>query len=300
MDKIVEELVCNWINPEQNGSYSPPYVVNPKVAVMKKLVFLLIIVLATPAAEAQQSVGSGSGFSNLGGGTGGFGNAGGATGGTGTSAAGSATAGAPTGFGFSSSTTSGPFSSFTNNFAGTPLTSSFSTGTTGAGMTGRGATGMGGMSMGMGGMGMGMGGMGMGGMGMGGMGMGGMGMGGMGMGGMGMGGGRGRAQQGGMGQQQQQYALRPTLKLGFEASPPNSQIRTQQIQRTMARIPQASRFVGTNVQVDGSTAVVSGSLDKRQADLLKQILLLEPGIYKVDMSKVNDASASDKSAAAGR
>lgn len=159
-------------------------------------------------------------------------------------------------------------------------------GTTTTGRTG----GMGGGMMGMGGMG-GMGMMGMGGMGMG---MGGMGMG---MGGMG---GRGGQQQGGRGGmggtgQQQQYTLRPTVKLGFDVPMPNSQARSQQIQVTMARLPEPSRFAGANISIDGRKAIVSGSVDKNQRELLKRLLLLEPGIYEVDMSKLVSATAGESS-----
>lgn len=139
--------------------------------------------------------------------------------------------------------------------------------------------GLGGIGGGMmGGMGGGMGMMGMGGMGMGGMGMGGMGMGGMG----GMG--RNQQQNQRMGANgQQQYTLRPTLKLGFAPTLPSNEIRSSQIQTTMARIPQAQQFAGVNVQVSGNTAFVSGNIAPDQAQVLRRLLMLEPGIYQVQL-----------------
>jgi len=133
------------------------------------------------------------------------------------------------------------------------------------------------------GMGMGMGMSGMGGMGMGGMGMG---MGGMGMGGMGMG-------RSGM-QQQSQTKVRPTVVLGFEVARPSPQQRAQQVQLNLTRLPQPQRFAGVTVQVEGNRAVVSGSLkEPKDADLLRQLLLLEPGVFQVDMQQMESNSSED-------
>lgn len=121
-----------------------------------------------------------------------------------------------------------------------------------------------------------------------GMGMGmGMGMGGFGMGGMGgMGGGMGGF---GMQQQQSQTKVRPTVVLGFEVARPSSQQRAQTVRLTLDRLPQAQRFAGVAVEIDGSRAVVSGSLkDPKDAELLRQLLLLEPGVYQVDMQQLNN------------
>ena len=233
---------------------------------MRKFIFVTLLVLASSSANAQFGSNTGN-TSNTGGTTGG-----GMTGGN------AATTGA-------ASTQFGQAFNFgSNGFAATGMTSPFGNTTT----TGR----TGGM-MGMGGMG-GMGMMGMGGMGMG---MGGMGMGGMGMGGMG---GRGGQQQGGRGGmggtgQQQQYTLRPTVKLGFDVPMPNSQARSQQIQVTMARLPEPSRFAGANISIDGRKAIISGTVDKSQREVLKRLLLLEPGIYEVDMSKLASATAGESS-----
>jgi hypothetical protein len=141
-------------------------------------------------------------------------------------------------------------------------------------------------------------------MGMGGMGMGmGMGMGGMGMGGMGggRGGQTGRGGAGGMGGTQQQYQIRPTVKLGFEVARPTSQQRTQQFTSTIARLPQPQRFAGVSVKVDGRTAIATGKLaNTADATLLKNLLLMEPGIYEVDISALtgqkSTASPSDRPA----
>lgn len=127
-------------------------------------------------------------------------------------------------------------------------------------------------NMGMGGLGMGMGGMGMGGMGFG------RGMGGFGMGGMGS-------------QQQQQSRVRPTVRLGFEVERPSVVTRSQQVQMTLSRLPQAQRFSGVNVVLDGRRAIATGALANPQdAALLRQLLLLEPGVYEVDISQLNPAN----------
>lgn len=231
---------------------------------MRKFIFVTLLVLASGTANAQ------------------FGSNTGNTSNTGNSSnTGSATGNASTGL---TNTQFGQAFNFSNNgMSATGITSPFGNTTT----TGR--TGM----MGMGGMGM----MGMGGMGMG-MGMGGMGMGGMGMGGMG---GRGQQQngRGGMGGMggtgQQQYTLRPTVKLGFDVPMPNSQARGQQIQITMAKLPQPSRFAGANIAIDGRKAIVTGDVDRNQRELLKRLLLLEPGIYEVDMSRLDGATSGDSS-----
>lgn len=152
--------------------------------------------------------------------------------------------------------------------------------------TATGMTGMNRMGMGMGGMSMGMGGMGMGGMGMGGMGMGRGGMGGMGM-----------NNRGGMGNTMQQRAqIRPTVKIGFESTLPSSEQRTQQVSATVSRLPQPERFQGANVTVEGRKAIVTGSLPKQaDANLLKQLLLLEPGIYEVDLSALTKSKSTTSS-----
>jgi hypothetical protein len=143
-----------------------------------------------------------------------------------------------------------------------------------------------------GGIGNRMGNMGMGGLGMGGMGGMGMGMGGMGMGGMGFGRGMGGFGMGGMGmQQQQQSKLRPTVRLGFEVERPSAVRRSQQVQMRLSRLPQAQRFSGVDVVMDGSRAIATGSLaNPADAGLLRQLLLLEPGVYEVDISQLNAAS----------
>lgn len=175
-------------------------------------------------------------------------------------------------------------------------------GTTGASTFGQGFTfnsglGLGGNPMGM----MGTGGMGRTGFGgMGGLGM--MGMGGMGMGGMGMGGRGGNNGRGGaMGGSQQQYQIRPTVKLGFDVVTPNSQQRAQQFSSTISRLPQPERFSGISVKVDGRKAVASGSLkNKADANLLRNLLLMEPGIYEVDISALaGGATSSSTPAQAG-
>ena len=235
---------------------------------MRMFIFLTLVTCLSTNALAQTRT---TGNTGTGGTTGQFGT-GQQTGGlTGGSAAGSA--------GFGSLQTSNMASQFGQGFNFNPAFSS-------AGLRSPFGNNVG--MMGMGGRGM----MGMGGLGMGGFGMG---MGGMGMGGMG-----GRNQQGnrgsGMGGNQQP-SLRPTVKLGFETVLPSNNQRQQQVQVSMSRIPQADKFMGANVQIQGRKATVSGSVPPDKVRVLKQLLLLEPGIYEVDLSQVNKGSAS--SAAAG-
>ena len=65
------------------------------------------------------------------------------------------------------------------------------------------------------------------------------------------------------------------------------------MQLTLTRLPQPERFAGVSVQLDGRTAVATGSLNNpRDAELLKQLLLLEPGVYEVDVSQVTAAAAT--------
>ncbi|MBX3424001.1 MAG: hypothetical protein KF752_20785 [Pirellulaceae bacterium] len=131
----------------------------------------------------------------------------------------------------------------------------------------------------------------------------GMGMGmGMGMGGFGMGGfGMNRSGMGGMGgNQQQRPKLRPTVSVDFEVDRPTNQQRLNQVQVNLSKLPQPGRFTGVNVQMVGSKAVVTGSLpNSKDADVLKQLLLLEPGIYEVDVRSLADSqsSGSDRRAA---
>jgi hypothetical protein len=223
---------------------------------------------------------------------------GGATGGGTTGGSGGLTNFGSSGFGATGGTTGGLTTggSTTGAIGGVGGTGGFGQGFTfnsglGLGASPMGMSGMGGMT-GRSGFG-GMGGM----MGMGGMGMG-MGMGGM---GGGRGGQTGRGGAGGMGGTQQQYQIRPTVKLGFEVARPSGQQRTQQFTSTIARLPQPERFAGISVKVDGRTAIATGKLgNTADATLLKNLLLMEPGIYEVDISALtgqkNSTSPSDKPA----
>jgi hypothetical protein len=242
---------------------------------MKKSLAILLSLFIASSSVAQTRPG----------GTGGTGTGG--TGGGGTPRTGT---GGTSGFNFGNSgfgTTSGTsgFGTTGGTTGGSGLGQTSGVGSFGQGFTFNGGFGLGASPMGMTGMGgrssfgMGMGGMGMG--------MGGMGMGGMGMGGMGMGG-RGGAtggRSGGMGGTQQQYQIRPTVKLGFTVATPSAAQRTQQFTSTIARLPQPERFAGVNVKVEGRKAIASGKLvSKADAKLLKNLLLMEPGIYDVDIS----------------
>jgi hypothetical protein len=118
-----------------------------------------------------------------------------------------------------------------------------------------------------------------------------MGMGGFGMGRLGMGMGMGMSFGGNRGfgnmnsQQQQKQQMRTTVKLGFDPPAPSAQVRTQAARVNLSRLPEPQRFAGINVELIGRKAVASGKISKAaDADLLKQLLLLEPGVFEVDLS----------------
>lgn len=137
------------------------------------------------------------------------------------------------------------------------------------GMTGR--TGMGTTSM-MGGLG---------GMSMGGLGMMGMSsrMGGM-MGGMG-------GMRGGFGgmnsQMNQQPSVRATVRLGFQVAPQPPAQLARSVSSRLTRLPIPDRLKTLNVEMNGRTAVLRGTVSNQDdIRLLENILSLEPGIDKVD------------------
>lgn len=159
--------------------------------------------------------------------------------------------------------------SFDPRFSATPFGSAFGTGGLG------GVGGLGGGLGGIGGLGGGFGGGRFGGMG-------------------GFGGGFGG--RGGFGQNQQQQnqtKIRATAKVGFDYNAPQPQAQATAVRSTLARLPIPERFNQAQIDFNGRTAVVSGSFeDADDIAVLKQLLLLQPGIEDVDIRNAKSSSAA--------
>jgi hypothetical protein len=118
-----------------------------------------------------------------------------------------------------------------------------------------------------------------------GFGMGGMGFGGMGFGGMGFGGMGGFGNQNRMngGQQANQRTIRTRLlaDFGVQAVAPVGERRTAIVTR-MQKLPAGARFAGTNIDMDGRTAILRGTVaTDRDRRLAERLLMLEPGVDSV-------------------
>ncbi len=197
---------------------------------------------------------------------------------TGTGQTGGGQAGALSGFGAQTGGATGtgataaagqasPFS-FDPRFSATPFGSAFGTG---------GLGGVGGFGGGLGGLGGGFGG-------------GGFGGGGFGGGGFGGRGGFGQNSQ----QQQNQTKIRATAKVGFKYTAPQPQARAANLRSTLTRLPITERFNQAQIDFNGRTAVVSGSFeDADDIDVLKQLLLLQPGIEDVDVRNATSSAAAN-------
>lgn len=160
--------------------------------------------------------------------------------------------------------------SFDPRFGTTAVGNAFSTGVGGLGGIG----GIGGIG-GLGGIGGGRLGGGLGGFG------GGFGGGGFGGGGFGGRGGFGQNQQ-----QQNQSKIRATIKVGFDYQAPPPQSQAIAIQNRLARLPIPQRFDQAQIQFVGRQAVVRGTFeDPEDIAVLRQLLLLEPGVEEVDVSQ---------------
>ncbi|MEM7476058.1 MAG: hypothetical protein AAF483_13775 [Planctomycetota bacterium] len=97
---------------------------------------------------------------------------------------------------------------------------------------------------------------------------------------------------------QNQNSIRATVKLGFTMPMPAPEVRAREIASLFTRLPIPAQIRGVNLQLDGKTAIVTGTLkDKDQARILKGLLMLEPGIYKVDDKKLTFSNAEDESSA---
>lgn len=108
----------------------------------------------------------------------------------------------------------------------------------------------------------------------------------------GFGGGFGR---GGFGQtqQQNQSKIRATAKVGFEFQAPPAQAQATTIRATLARLPLPPKFEQAQIQFDGRTAVVMGNFKNAEdVAVLKQLLLLEPGVSEVDVREAVVPGAS--------
>ena len=227
---------------------------------LRTYIFITCILASIPVVLGQGFGGS-TGTGQTGGGqTGGLSGFGAQTsGGTGTGTGTGATAAAGQGTAFS----------FDPRFSATPFGSAFGTGGLG------GVGGLGGGLGGIGGIGGGFGGGRFGGLG-------------------GFGGGLGG--RGGFGQNQQQQnqtKIRATAKVGFDYNAPQPQAQATTVRATLARLPIPERFNQAQIDFSGRTAVVSGNF--KNADdiaVLKQLLLLQPGIEDVDVRNATSSAAS--------
>ena len=107
---------------------------------------------------------------------------------------------------------------------------------------------------------------------------------GLGLGGFGFGGGGFGGGLGGFGQNQnQEPALRATVKIGFEYAGPPATARAREINSRIARIPLPSGFEDVQVLVSGRTAVLRGRVSSADdISLLERLVRLEPGIDNVE------------------
>lgn len=106
--------------------------------------------------------------------------------------------------------------------------------------------------------------------------------------GLGLGGGFGRGMNnpfGNRSQNQQDGKIRAKITLGFPYAGPPSELHTQTINATLRRLPLPERLRDVQVVIDGEKAIASGNVgSKDDIDILQQLVLLEPGIYEVDIS----------------
>lgn len=117
------------------------------------------------------------------------------------------------------------------------------------------------------------------------------------------GGGFGGGGFGGQGQQNNQSKIRATVKLGFTIERPPAEVRARNVNATLRRLPLPKKFQSVNVSIDGGTAIINGAASNvEDVDVLKQLLLLEPGVYDVrfagDPAESKPAAESIEPAAA--
>ncbi len=88
---------------------------------------------------------------------------------------------------------------------------------------------------------------------------------------------------GGAGQTQENQTPIPfTLKLGFKPRLRSPAEVSQLLSSRLTRLPMPAKFAGMRVSIEGTTAVVSGSVPtKEDAQVAEQLMLLEPGVNDV-------------------
>lgn len=92
-------------------------------------------------------------------------------------------------------------------------------------------------------------------------------------------------------QQQNQNRIRAKVTVGFAYSPPVPQQVEYNANTTLAKLPLPARFQDVEVRMDGTTAILQGTpRPQADIDLLTQLLLLEPGVYKVDSEALTEAA----------
>ena len=100
---------------------------------------------------------------------------------------------------------------------------------------------------------------------------------------------------------QNQSTIRASVKLGFSYPIPSGTARANAMADRIARIPMGADMTGVNIQVDGSTVILTGVVDSEStARRLAGLLTLEPGIYDVqnDLQIATDTTLPDNVPAA--
>ena len=106
--------------------------------------------------------------------------------------------------------------------------------------------------------------------------------------------------RGGVGQtqnnQQNNNKIRATVKLGFTYVGLPPQVRTQKVNATLARLPLPSRLSGVRVNMNGRTALLTGTVESEDdVTLLEQLVSLEPGVDEVDTARLVVRGSSSRS-----
>jgi hypothetical protein len=101
--------------------------------------------------------------------------------------------------------------------------------------------------------------------------------------------------RGGFGQSQQQQnqsKIRATAKVGFEFDVPTAQSQATAIRSTLARLPLPAKFDQAQIEFSGRQVIVSGNFQNPDdVEVLKRLLLLEPGVESVEVRTATVKSA---------
>ncbi len=88
---------------------------------------------------------------------------------------------------------------------------------------------------------------------------------------------------------------RATMRVAFEVSARNSAVVSTQVSARIARIPKSHLNGNVAVQMEGTTAVLTGAVaTAHQSDLATRLVMLEPGVEEVRNELVVDPAAVDQ------